>query len=281
MKEAGNNGRKKPRLCACIPAVLMILCLLLTARASAQQPAESPAGCDYYALLIGQTGTEEGTQSLETAVRRDLRSMEEMLQGMATPYRIRSIVNPSREKLAEEIGTAFREAGAEDVCLLYYGGHGRYSAAESRRGVMTDAEGAWISAEELLALMDEMSATKIIILDSCYAGMLIRNLNNRSNGSQDKEDYFILAAAGEEEEAKNGGQGENQYGWFTWSLLYGSGYDERTGKTTPAMPADRDGDGAVSLKEALQYTRAIMSGVSTDQHPEMYPAEGNLILWSR
>ena len=91
---------------------------------------------------------------------------------------------------------------------------------------MADADGEWITAEELLDLLDAISGKKLIILDSCYAGMLIRGLVTGKGGEQGNGAYFILAAAGEEEEAKNGGRGQTEYGWFTWSLLYGSGYDE-------------------------------------------------------
>ena len=119
---------------------------------------------------------------------------------------------------------------------------------------------------------------KVLLLDSCYAGMLIPVLESRGKGA---EKYAVLTAAGAREEAYNGKAAQESYGWFTSAVLLGCGVQELTGERLPRVPADQNGDGAVSLREIWRFASDYLAGLSARQHPQLFLPEEDLILWVR
>lgn len=277
LKSVGGSGQRN--LCLRV----LLLCLVLTAVASRTGAEQSPSpGGGYYALLIGQAASPGDGLEAMAAVENDLRGFKTMLEGMtATPYRIRFCLNPDRAGIVKAMNTAFREAGPEDLCLIYYGGHGKNSAVEHRRALMVGADGETLAAAELLKLLEEVPGKKVLILDSCYAGMVIDVRRQQANEMQEDGIIYILAGAASGEEALNSGSGPDACGLFTWSLLYGSGYDERTKRELPGLPADQDQNGRISFQEAYLYTHAMTTGVSGAQHPQADPLNSDITLWSK
>ena len=132
--------------------------------------------------------------------------------------------------------------------------------------------------KELLAALDQISGCKVLLLDSCYAGMLIPVLESRG---KEAEKYAVLTAAGAREEAYNGKAAQGSYGWFTSAVLLGCGIQELTGERLPRVPADQNGDGAVSLREIWRFASDYLAGLSARQHPQLFLPEEDLILWVR
>ena len=269
---------KRFRVFLCLAAVFCWMAAGSGARGARPSSAPETKG-KYYALLLGQRyGEGAGAEPLPAA-SLDVAAFGAMLGGLEnTPYQASLRFDLGRDEILAEIGRAFSAAEEEDLCLLYYSGHGKASGAAARRGILIGAEGGTVSPEELLAALDQISGYKVLLLDSCYAGMLIPVLESRGKGA---EKYAVLTAAGAREEAYNGKAAQGSYGWFTSAVLLGCGVQELTGERLPRVPADQNGDGAVSLREIWRFASDYLAGLSARQHPQLFLPEEDLILWVR
>lgn len=137
------------------------------------------------AILIGVSTYEHAAFHPIPAVRNSLQTMKEMLTDPALcgwpPERVTIIEDPAS---AAELGTRIADLVEETtgVLLLYYAGHGNLSergdlcltATGTRPDRLTFTGLPWTAMEHVLR--DCPAATRIVILDCCFAGRAIEAL---------------------------------------------------------------------------------------------------------
>ena len=270
----------------------------------------------YLALLIAQTYEASEGLTMLHGPATDSTAMEAMLGGMSgTPYLVNRESNLTAAGIHSAVSTAFDHSETQDICLLYYSGHGYASSQNSLRGALVGTDNELVTMSELRQLLDAVpSQKKILILDSCYSGSLIsttsgtqsstgnrrklygtpsdleaineaiiRTFSTRSRSPAATGEYFILTAASSTEESKEcySQATRKYYGAFTFGLLYGSGYHETNDVFLSGMPADRNGDLAISLKEGYEFALSYASTLNASQHAQAYPTGSDFPLWAK
>lgn len=221
----------------------------------------------YRALLIANT--YPGEYSALAGPDNDLKAMRTMLSTMAgTPYRITAAQNLTSTGMQSAIASAFAGAAPGDISLFYYSGHG------ASNGALVGTGGTLLSVYGLRTSLEKIPGTKIVLLDCCHSGTAINksnstesvNLNafnraiisgltskSRSSENLADQDFIVLTACRKDQVSVSLTSGSNYYwGVFTYGLCYGSGYDLWERKALSGLPADTNGDGAISLGEAYQ-----------------------------
>lgn len=251
------------------------------------------------ALLVGNTypGETNALRGCDT----DALALKHVLSGMTgTDYRVSVVTNVRAGEIRSNIAEAFADAQPGDVSLFYFGGHG------TAEGALLGVSETLLTLNALRSALDAVPGTKIVILDCCYSGLTI----NRSSGAADgasafnsavistfaarsrdgalgREGYIVLTACRKDEEAKTVTDGLGAaFGAFTYGLCYGSGYDEWHSTDLGTLPADADGNGAITLSEAvagiterIAYLNGLMSARLT-QNVQSY-GDGEFVLWRR
>lgn len=274
-----------------------------TAAASAEQSllVTSPQTM-YRALLIGNT--YPGSVNSLPGPDNDLSAMKTMLGSMTgTPFSVRSSMNLTASGMQAAIASTFDDADATDVSLLYYSGHGESN------GSLIGTGNSYLSVYGLRTALQKIPGVKIVILDCCYSG----NVIGRSAGTEETASpsafnrAVINAFASVSRSAENLADGgyvvltacrKDQlsntmidpvsgvaFGAFTYGLCYGSGYDEWQREVLPNMPADADGNRAITLREAAAGARErvafLKRVVSTlDQDLQTY-GDSAFVLWAK
>ncbi len=218
-----------------------------------------------------------GASALEDTVF-DAAHMGEALPAFAgTPWTVTDARNPADlSALRAAVASAFAGATENDVSLFYYSGHG---AVDSRgRSCLVLNALVPVTASALKSMLDTVPGRKIVLLDCCYSGGMLVDVQTSDAlpGAEGApvptasdfiggmvapftvrpraltgENYFVITACTDSEESWSLGDG----GAFTTSFLRGIGYDIYSGLTA-ALPADTDGDSAVSVQEAYVFARA-------------------------
>lgn len=198
------------------------------------------------ALVIGQT-EYPGDSKLE-GPGKDIVKLQAILDG----YSVTTATNLTAEEIRNSIASTFSEAKEEDISLFYYSGHGN-----AFDGALVGIDlTSCVTAAELRAALDYVPGRKIVIVDACYSGGLIR----KSTGSSDPaalfvkafttkplrlfssiaaQQYFVIASSKSDEES--------------WEASYGGIFTDAFVKSRAS--ADEDCDGVVTLQEAYQYTK--------------------------
>ncbi|MBR2288938.1 MAG: caspase family protein [Clostridia bacterium] len=269
-----------------------------------------------FALLIGQS--YENTPTLDTleGPDNDVHSLQTMLGSMSgTPYWISLKQDLTANGILSAASSVFSEALPGDICLLYYSGHGNYSTSASLNGAMIGVDDQLVTMSQLRAVMDTIPAEKIIVMDSCYSGQLLQTnstmsinqfgtmtvtsnpsmdldavnsaiiqaFTRRTRSSVSQGNYYLMAAArsteaSEEMYSQSTGK---YYGVFTCALLYGSGYNERLNTFLNRLPADSNGDGAITLHEGYTFAESYALTINSGQHAQVYPQNSSLVLWKK
>ncbi len=178
------------------------------------------------------------------------------------------------EQAAKELA---KTVSPDDLVVMYLCGHGLrdrltgqwyFVTADARyNDLMNDRYGDCLSFNDLAAL-SQLPCRKLAILDSCHSGAvqtLMRpdDLKSALRFLQDDVVLTITASEGDEEAAE---QRETKLGRFTTELVAALNGD-----------ADRDGngDGIVSLREAIDYVSQKVTQASeregASQHPTASP----------
>lgn len=253
----------------------------------------------FRAVVIGQTYSDF-TQSALPSCENDRAAVEGMLQSLySTRYStIQNVKNGTKAEILNAIDAVFSQAKSNDVCLLYYSGHG------GSDGSLCDRWMVHITPKELRTKLDQYKGKKLIILDSCHSGATIGKdqgsgadargfarqfnasviqafRNSASKSSEDLADsryYVITACKGDQLAYCN-----QEYGFFTRQLLIGLGWEEIDNYMLNMMFADQDGDAKVSLKEAYEYATEFVTAYYDQYHMEVqvYPDNCNEIFFAR
>ena len=200
----------------------------------------------------------------------------------------------TRTNIMDGIAWMASVADEDDVCVLFYAGHGGYQTDVAPLDESDGydeyicPEGGNILDDELNDWLSAIPGYKLVALDSCFSGGFIRadGMVSRSvpglpraeitdGFAQDfrrAEDLcklgFNVHTACDEDESAYGTAALNN-GVFTYYLvegLYG--------------PADSDSDGDVDSIEAHWYTNPrVISYTGGDQHPWICPATTDPLIW--
>lgn len=257
------------------------------------------ADTQYRALLIAQLYRNCTTYITLTGPEADVDIMEKCLTKPAgTLYRVFVRQELTASGILDEILACFGSAQAQDVSLFFYSGHGAFSNDPEQQGALVGADGkGTITASALRQALDQIPGRKIIILDSCYSGSIIRNeesgalrsavtqkdrtamdfldsftaaFSKQSRSADYYSEYFILTAAAENEQSYEDRIGSRYAGLFTANLANGLGYSIWRNAYSERM-ADANHNGVVTIREAYQYTRNKM--ITEGQHVQVYPAD--------
>lgn len=247
--------------------ILLFICMdiLLFSRAGADRTPR------YTALLIGQSYSSSEELSAMPGCLQDVRDLRKMLEGMnRTPYEITVRTDLTAEGIRDAVTESFRDAEKNDVCLFYYAGHGQAAENASERGALVGTDGKTVPLDELCGILAETKGQVVVILDSCYSGSILPFLPEAERNSS-LMSIHALCAAGPCDRTDDITANGDSYGAFTRNLVLGSDPD--------TMPADRSGDGAVSLTEAYYFTKSHAR--SSDKKPVIYPEDSGIILWGK
>lgn len=258
----------------------------------------------FRALLVGNT--YPGELGSLAGCDTDIAAMQTMLSTMSgTRFQITRMLNIDAEAIRSNILTVFADAQEGDVSLFYYSGHG---AAD---GSLVGTGNTFLPVYSLRTALQEIPGTKVVILDCCFSGAVINrsadgeespaDFNNaiisafaslsstsRSAVNLEDEGYIVLTACSKDQESKtltDYGRGIS-FGAFTYSLCYGSGYDEWNIELLSSMPADTNGNGAITLGEAyadilprVEYLNSLVGG--TMEQIAQYYGSTSYILWAK
>lgn len=240
------------------------------------------------ALIICQSYT--GTSLALQGPPNDARAMQFCLSSLSRQnYQITQKTNLNASGMKEEILSAFSEATAYDISLLFYTGHGREG------GALYGVDGSLLTPQELRNTLDRIPGRKVVIIDACFSGGVLEadglsgddggllksqnrdaskaqasdvsafnaaflsafsNEKTRGEAAGGYSQYYVMASARYDEYCQEGliksGSSSKVMGYFSFCLCKGCGWD---GVSSAAVNqfADSNADGVVSFGEAFAY----------------------------
>ena len=240
----------------------------------------------YRAVVVGESAYTSA--SVLTGCVNDAAAITGMLKGLPTPYSVTTLKNASRSQIISAIRAMCSATKEGDVSLFTFSGHGIRIIDSNENPVYTNpyfgalltVEGGKISFETLAAELSQAKGRVIVLLDSCHSGASI----SKSAGGTDELDAFtaaaieafaaydttatrmgdlknskfvVIAAASYTQSSYDGrydGSGYYQ-GAFSAAIVKGLGAKYPNGaRNGSAMPADKNGNKQVTLKELYDYT---------------------------
>lgn len=259
----------------------------------------APAQPAYRALLVANT--YPGAVNELPGPDNDLFSMLTVLNSMnGTAFSIRSAQDLTAGGMQAAIATTFADAQPSDVSLFYYSGHGESN------GALVGKDNTYLSVYGLRSALQKIPGTKIVILDCCYSGnvigrsaaaeepdpsafnrAIISALSSASRSSENLADqgYIVMTACSKDQKSNTmvDKSSTTYFGVFTYALCYGSGYDEWNRVSLGSLPADTDGNGAITLGEAVACAQErvayIKSLVPTLNQDVQFYGDSAFPLW--
>lgn len=261
--------------------IMFMLILMLMASGAVVASAAGNGETAYRALLIGVDAYQ--TDPLTGCVN-DAGRMANMLQAAneAGAFYQTPIIRSNLQK--SEILSVFDELieqgiDEDDVTFVYFAGHG-YLTDKGTPGIV-GKDSQMVSIAELLEQLDQIQGVKVVVIDSRYADKHLDKLSKTDGTMATKiamyneaiiaafsqsvapSNYYVLAAstlASSAEEAQKPGQ--EPHGLATYYLTEGCGYDYLEQRPTDELPADTNGNGAVSLSEIKAYIESSIRNLS-------------------
>ena len=257
---------------------------------ASQNSIDYQAGTTCRALLIGneypefENDNDDNTERLNGPYN-DIAGMGKALGGLS----LRRFQTYERKEctyaqIDSAITSLLSGARDQDISLFYFSGHG------TKGGYLYTSDKQGYTPAHLRQKLDAVKGRKVVIIDACYSGGLIQDaavsksggdplrdferdfmaaFQGGNSGGDDAiakaafnpSDYFVLTACRADETSGSFKRTRDgvvtYYGIFTYGLCVGIGYDY-VNQTTCSMKADADGDGAVSLPEALTYIQKVV-----------------------
>ena len=267
-----------------------------SASASGGKVTLTAAQTTYRALLV--CNTYPGTADELAGPQTDLAAMRQMLQSMSgTPFKVSAVTNTNANGMQAAIARTFAGATAADVSLFYFSGHG------TSQGALVGTGNTYLSVYGLRSALQNIPGTKIVLLDCCYSGQAINRstdsasafnravisaFSSASRSAENLEDmgYIVLTACRKDQEAASIIAGPMSFGAFTYGVCYGSGYDELNQMSLGRLPADSNGDNAISLIEAYQGVQERISFLNMSmpfplEQAVQYYGDSSFVLWSK
>lgn len=230
------------------------------------------------ALLIGVSEYGSGLTALPAATK-DVKAMQEVLENPTIGgfHDVRTLINPERQKMEEEIFHLFGNSNKDDLVLLFFSGHGikdqsgnLYLAAHNtRKDEEKLVEPTAVTAtfvQEKMSSLNSRSKHQVVILDCCFSGAFAKGMKVKDDGS-----IPIKEQLGGEGRAILTSSTSTEYSFehenFDLSLYTHFLYEGlKTGV------ADLDKDGYVSIDELHEYvSEKVQETVPGKMKPEIYP----------
>ena len=266
----------------------------------------------YRALTIGENTYK---QSPLKGCVNDMKAMSGMLKKLNRPFTVKTLQNADKATIIKGISTAFAEAWDNDVSVFHYSGHGvdarGSSDYEQMQGALVSVDMQYITFKELAEELSKVKGRVIVILDSCHSGASIAKsdkenqeeleafnqaaidafsgyyleTNGEEGGSNTRmgelkqSKFIVITAASSGQSSYDGkfdGSGYHQ-GAFTAAIIKGLGCKYPDGKYTGSMPADKNGDNKITLKELYDYA-FLQANEWVYQNAQYYGPDGEVLF---
>ncbi len=270
----------------------------------------------YRAILIGESNYGNYASSLP-GCQNDAFTMSSTLHRLNPSFATINGINAVYSDIMDYIAQMKANTTAESVSLFYYSGHGLRDSNTSSvyHGALCTVDGEIITFSELAAKLSQINGRVIVILDSCHSGASIGKSAGGSDeleafnssvieafsgydletgeksmtpksGELKKSKFIVITAASSDQSSWDGrydGSGLRQ-GAFTAALIKGIGGQYLFGEYTGSMPADKNKDSKITLKELYDYTYTTAynwtSGTGSPQRAQYYGPD-NEVLFTR
>ena len=212
--------------------------------------------------------------------------------------------NPSKSGLLNGIVNAFSDSRDTDVSVVYLCSHGynnvdgKGSASNPHYGLQLPGydkanPDTYITSSEIFNAVNTIKGKVILILDSCYSGCFIDNMLSKLK-AQNGRITVMCAATNTRACYYNVNDTSVACDFFTYYLLEGAGYDEKTGKFSSYWFADVNEDGKLTVNELFDNAKAkVIQYVPTfasyswfhgdaNQTPRIYAGKnGDLVIYQK
>ena len=276
----------------------------ITVKQVVPQEIVATAETKYYALLIGN-GKYSSRSSFNPlkSPPNDVKAMKAMLGALSQDWQVTVKQNLTGSGIVSAIKGAFKNAGAEDVCLFYYAGHGQNDDAYIPGALLgihfntgNDSRNGrdYVSAALLTRTLAQACPGKVIvILDSCGSGAMtyngeplqwaqknqgspkaftdsvisaFRTFEGRTEktGEMRKPRFTVLAACEYGDESVQLPLTDKMdASIFGYCILKAMGCRYPSGAYTGSTPADGNGDGQITLREVFSGANAQFEMLKT------------------
>ncbi len=157
---------------------------------------------DYHAILIGNANYGDPDWPDLDTPHNDVARIDEILRERYG-FRTTVLLDASREQILLAIENASNQLDQDDNLLIYYAGHGKYSA-DAQTGFWEPVDSIAyayrrsISAQDINFYLSTIKARKVLVVsDSCYSGAFTRDLVDviDTDSFETREKYFMTLAA--------------------------------------------------------------------------------------
>ena len=264
----------------------------------------TPPAAKYRALCVGQN--TYSSSPLQGCVN-DMNALAGMLKGLSNSFTVTKLSNATASQILNKIPKAFSGATDYDVSLFSYSGHGVDAGGSGTyQGALVGVDDSFLTLNELATALSKVPGRVIVILDSCHSGSAIKGTTpdeieafNRAAieafsgywlegdggsgtrmGELKQSKFVVITAASYDESSWDGkydGSGYSQ-GAFSAALIKGMGCTYPKGAYSGTMPADRNNDGKITLKELYDY--AYQTAISwANQHAQYYGVDSKVLFY--
>ncbi|MEG1513550.1 MAG: Ig-like domain-containing protein [Clostridia bacterium] len=299
-------------------SLLLILVLTLSLLAPAASAQESAVPGDNVslrrALLIGNNDYGgDGSSNLRGCIN-DMSRIAKLLGTSSDEGLTYARIEQNTNQTTEDILALIDQAAAEwlidedDVTVFYYSGHGintLFNPEDDDAAMPSPAQSglcgtdmSLLSFDQLESHLSRLPGTVVVMLDSCFSGALIGKgaqaraydaynelaisafSGSKARGTATTPKYQVLvASSGIEPSLETLDAGSNA-GKFTSTLVGGLGMNYRTMAPLKKMAADKNGNRVVTIAEAYDYTRGMISPAEY-QSVQMYSDTPSFSLFAR
>ncbi len=163
-----------------------------------------------------------------------------------------------KDQLLGSINSFFSETTDNDVSIIYICAHGSYDEYNHYAFWRDGTTPVW--ADEMMDCVDQIKGKVVLIMDSCYSGGFIKDVESRLAAQSDR--VAVLTSAHETTSSCYWSVTSQTQAvdFFTFSLLEGLSYNEMDGLNgwghgfqSHDEPADSDGDGEITVAELFNY----------------------------
>jgi uncharacterized caspase-like protein len=150
---------------------------------------------NYYALIIGNNNYEH-LEKLDAA-ENDARVLSDVLKNNYG-FKVKLLLNADYDTTVNSLHNISKKLSKDDNLLIFYAGHGELDKKQNRGywlpvDASYELRSKWISNA---IIADELKATEakhvLLIVDSCFAGSLMRSGNSTTSNQKLDEDYIKL-----------------------------------------------------------------------------------------